>query len=66
MDISPGPDYEQDQQPEGPRLRSWLLGALIAGVLLFIVFFTWYHNTSNLDQAPSNGNDSPFSFSGSD
>jgi len=47
--MTPGtPNHE----PEGPRLRSWLLGALIAALILFAVFFTWYQNTSNLNENP--------------
>jgi len=39
-----GPDHETQQQ-EGPRIRNVILGFVIAALILFAVFFTWYQNT---------------------
>lgn len=40
----PGPDNGAPQQ-EGPSNRAVFIGVLIAALILFAVFFTWYQQT---------------------
>lgn len=39
-----GPDNQTPQQ-EGPRTRTIVFGFVLAALILFAVFFTWYQNT---------------------
>lgn len=39
-----GPDNSAPQQ-EGPSNRAVIIGVVIAALVLFAVFFTWYQNT---------------------
>ena len=39
-----GPD-DQNPQQEGPRIRTVIFGFVLAGLVLFAIFFTWYQNT---------------------
>ncbi|HWU32935.1 MAG TPA: hypothetical protein VN108_08675 [Marmoricola sp.] len=42
------------QGSEGITTRAWVTFVLVAAALLFVVFFTWFQNTSNLDKNPTN------------
>lgn len=58
--MTSGPNREPQQQ-EGISTRAWITTVLVAGIVLFVVFFTWIENTSNLS---SNNSDAPVSGTG--
>lgn len=43
-DMNPGQD-NRPPRPEGISNRAVIIGVLIAVIILFAVFFTWYQNT---------------------